>query len=218
MQKIGLVPRPALIDPLLRIFERIEDIVEMDEHPHLQRRHDSKENVVDVAAYPAHMGGVDEEDVILFERLENGRIDLLQRTGNDAHAQSVFFADEPVEQIGIGLDESAGDGISEKALVGVQYCARGITRPDLDYAPGAKVPYHAIEDYGIGVGVGIVVEMVAGAPIWPLGKGQFVIITLEHFQKLQLLTDAQIDARDPGRWRREDICVITADLLRIWNR
>ena len=50
-QHVAFVPVTSLLDPWLRIFEGIEDVMEMDEHTRAQVGQDLEEQGVYVAAY-----------------------------------------------------------------------------------------------------------------------------------------------------------------------
>src|SRR5216117_1234777 len=67
---VGLVPRPPLVDPLLRIFEGVEHVVEVNEHSAGEPWQNPEEDMIDVAVHLGDVRRVDEEDVPGSERLE----------------------------------------------------------------------------------------------------------------------------------------------------
>ena len=69
-QHITLVPRSTFIDPLLRIFEREEDVVEVNINALREGRKDFEEDTINVAVDLADVRGVNEQDVIRFELLK----------------------------------------------------------------------------------------------------------------------------------------------------
>src|SRR5258706_10319579 len=69
-QHVGFVPGAAFLVPGHGIFEGMEDVVDMDEHSATNPRQDLEEQEVHVAAELGYVGGVDEEDVVRLELLE----------------------------------------------------------------------------------------------------------------------------------------------------
>ena len=59
-KQIRLIPGPTLKDPLPRVFEGIEDVVEMHVDAAFKNRQDVKKNIIQIAAGFGDMTGVDE--------------------------------------------------------------------------------------------------------------------------------------------------------------
>src|SRR5947209_10881740 len=67
-QEIRLVPRPLSRRPDERVLEWPEDVVEVHVHARLQRRKDLEEKQVHFASPLRDVRGVDEENLVSFER------------------------------------------------------------------------------------------------------------------------------------------------------
>src|SRR5438445_8328548 len=86
--------RSSVVDPLLRVFERIDDVVKVDVDPGTDPRQDFEENTIDVAVDLAHVRGIHEQDVVLVECLELADVDLLQAMRNHPDLPLVLLLDQ----------------------------------------------------------------------------------------------------------------------------
>ena len=93
-QHIYLVPRSPFIDPLLRIFEREKDIVEVNINARSEGRKDLEEDTIYVAVDLADVRGVNEQNVIRFELLKLIQANVLQPLRNNPNLVLVIFLDE----------------------------------------------------------------------------------------------------------------------------
>ena len=59
-QQIDLIPTPALQNPIFRVLERVEDVMEVHVHARCKARQDLENNYVDVASNFGNVRGIDE--------------------------------------------------------------------------------------------------------------------------------------------------------------
>src|SRR5262249_17940359 len=89
MQQIGFIPRAALIDPRFRIFERMKNVVEVDDHPRNQPWKNVEEDIVHIAAGLRDVRRIDEENIVRLQSCKDVEVDVLQIGGNDGDARRV---------------------------------------------------------------------------------------------------------------------------------
>ena len=77
-QHVALVPRAALIDPVLGVLEGVKDVVKMDQNPFLQPRQDLEENPIYVAAGFRDVGRVNHEQIVFIQLVKKMEVDILQ--------------------------------------------------------------------------------------------------------------------------------------------
>ena len=77
-QNIQLAPGTIFVEkPLCWVFEGIEHVMKMNDHPCLQRWQSAKKVKINIAAAFGDVGGVDKEDIVLFQRSDEFNIDVL---------------------------------------------------------------------------------------------------------------------------------------------
>ena len=77
-QHVHLVPRSPFKDPLLRVFKREKDVMEVNMNAWGEERKDLEEDTIYVAVDLAHVRGVNEHNVIRFEHLKLIQANVLQ--------------------------------------------------------------------------------------------------------------------------------------------
>ena len=92
MHQVLLVPATVVIDhPGLRIFERKENVVDVDENARSERRQHIEIEMIDVAARFRDVGRVDEQDIAGSELGEFGKRNVLHLIRDEAR-----YTQEPV--------------------------------------------------------------------------------------------------------------------------
>ena len=88
-QHVSFVPCSAFDDPLPGIFERIDDVVKVDDDPFAQHWKNSEQQMIDVASRFCHMRRVDKEDISGFERFKEPRVRILHSLLEDANTFAI---------------------------------------------------------------------------------------------------------------------------------
>lgn len=159
----GFVPGAAFEKPVDGIGAGIKDVVDVNPDAWAEAREDAEEEEGDIAAGFGDVGGVDEEDVVGGQLVEEGGIEGLDGLGEEGDAGVVRLGEERLEALGMGLD--AGDGAGGVGFVqGVEGGGGGEAGADFDDFLGLEVLDEAAEEEGVGEGEPAVGLMVK--PVW----------------------------------------------------
>ena len=69
-QQVSLIPKRPFQEPVQRIFERIPDVVKVNDYARLQPGQNFKKDVVDVTANLADVRRVNEQEVVFLQARE----------------------------------------------------------------------------------------------------------------------------------------------------
>ena len=117
------------------------------------------------------MGGVDEQDVALFESVEDGERDGLHGLDEDGRARPVGGGQQGVQTVGKGLDEGQVGGLPG-VVEGIEHHGGGETRSDLDHAAGLLPADDAGQGESIGRNEESIFHKVTVPRSLPEGKGR----------------------------------------------
>src|SRR5262245_54685611 len=108
--KIGFIPRSAFKHPRLRVFERIKDIVNVNEHALRDQRKNFEDQVIHIASGFAYMRRIDKKNIAPLQFLEDGEIDILNVSSENTRLFAVGFRDRALQQLRIRVNKRHRDG------------------------------------------------------------------------------------------------------------
>jgi hypothetical protein len=123
--------------------------VEVNEYSDPQLRENLGQQVVDVASHLDNVRRVDEQDVVLLQRREEFHVDVLNAALPDRAPCSIPAGQEREESLRIRIDERELDRAVEEAIVGVEHCARAVSRAGFDDSARAVEPEHRLQHDGV---------------------------------------------------------------------
>ncbi len=121
VQATELVPGPVFRDrPLLRVLERVEDVVEVDEDAGPQPGQHARQVVRDVAPGLHDVCRVDEQDVAAAEAVVHLGLDVLHTGLHDLDLLAVLGPQQAFQAVCVGGDEQAPRRLPQPALDDVE--------------------------------------------------------------------------------------------------
>src|SRR5881296_3415058 len=141
-QQVRLVPCSAFIDPVARVFERIEDVMEMDVDAFLQERQDLKDDVIHVAARFGNVRRIDKQNIREFQFSKDADVYVLNRLAQYPDLPHIRLPDQSPQQLRIWINECAPNGIIEKQFIHIQHGAGRVSRPYFNDPPWPQMPHH----------------------------------------------------------------------------
>ncbi len=169
------------------------------ENPGPQARQDLQVQVLDIAADPEDVTGIDEQDVVLPQFLEDADRHVLN-LGRDRVRQSRNSSAHHRSRIGIDGGEPAGGrgrlfGVPPQRLGGETGRQAG---PDLDHASRPEAPDHAVQDLGVHQAEPTVVQIKGAGRTVRLPGERLVLAPVggrERAHELDLISLPEIDTR-----------------------